>query len=136
MDPEDFLAEIFVALAIRNRGRCPFDPRLGAFSTYVVRVVKQRISNLARHRATHKHRLIDHAVEVDVLGIGDVGVVEPSVVERHDEMLDLERHVARVRDLDPEAFDGVFAGEPSRLRCERSFPGSAEARRTGVGRDA
>jgi len=39
-NPEDVLQEVYKGLLIRNKGRCPFDEKKSAFSTYVVMVCK------------------------------------------------------------------------------------------------
>ena len=37
-DPEDVLQEVYKGILIRNKGKCPFDEKKSAFSTYVVMV--------------------------------------------------------------------------------------------------
>jgi len=44
LEPEEALADVLRDIEVRNQGKCPFDPELGAFSTYVVRVINQSLS--------------------------------------------------------------------------------------------
>jgi DNA-directed RNA polymerase specialized sigma24 family protein len=52
-DPEDVLQEIYVALEVRNRGKCPFDPRKSSFSHYVYMVCGCVCSNYHRRWSRH-----------------------------------------------------------------------------------
>lgn len=47
-DPEDVLQEIYKGILIRNRGKCPFDPRKSSFGHYVHMVAGCILSNYRR----------------------------------------------------------------------------------------
>lgn len=47
-DPEDVLQELYKALLIRNRGKCPWDPKKSSFGHYVHMVAGCIISNYNR----------------------------------------------------------------------------------------
>jgi len=44
-DPEDVLQEVYKTILIKNKGKCPFDPRKSAFSTYVMMIIHNVVSN-------------------------------------------------------------------------------------------
>lgn len=43
---EDALAEVYLALAIRNKGKCPFDERKSSFGHYVYMVADQTLTRM------------------------------------------------------------------------------------------
>jgi DNA-directed RNA polymerase specialized sigma24 family protein len=47
-DPEDVLQDIYVALTVRNGGKCPFDSRKASFAHYVHMVCRGTVSNYHR----------------------------------------------------------------------------------------
>jgi len=53
-DPEDVLQEVYQGILIRNRGRCPFDPRKASFGHYVHMVCHCVLSNY--HRRSQRYR--------------------------------------------------------------------------------
>lgn len=78
-DPEDVLQEVYRALVVRNRGKCPFDARKSSFGHYVHMVISCVLSNY--HRRENRHRTAEVSWEdlSDVRGnrvrdgLGDVG---------------------------------------------------------------
>lgn len=48
IDPEEFLQEVFAGLAVRNRGKCPWDARKSSFGHYVHIVMRGVLSNYLR----------------------------------------------------------------------------------------
>jgi hypothetical protein len=51
---EDALAEVYLAIEIRNHGRCPFDERKSSFGHYVLMVANQTLSRLFGREETQK----------------------------------------------------------------------------------
>lgn len=47
-DPEDMLQEILQGLLVRNKGKCPYDPKKSAFSTYVTMVCHCVMTNILK----------------------------------------------------------------------------------------
>jgi len=47
-DPEEVLQEVYAGLLVRNRGKCPFDPKKSSFGHYVHMVCECIISNYHR----------------------------------------------------------------------------------------
>lgn len=57
-DPEDVLQEVYKGLLLRNRGKCPYDPRKSAFSTYVMMVCHCVTSNYFKKASdTYKRKV-------------------------------------------------------------------------------
>ena len=63
-DPEEVLQELYKAILIRNRGKCPWDPKKSSFGHYVHMVANCIISNYMR-----KYGRID---KNEVFGVSDV----------------------------------------------------------------
>jgi len=55
IDPEDALQQVYLGLLVRNEGKCPFDPAVGALSTYLYWVVNGVTCNLIA-REWHRRR--------------------------------------------------------------------------------
>jgi len=72
-DPEDVLQEVYKGILIRNKGKCPYDEKKSAFSTYVVmvsRCVTINYINKARKRTQREvFGKEDSAEEVYTLNI-------------------------------------------------------------------
>lgn len=116
-DVEELIHDVVVAIAIRNRGVCPFDSRKGAFSSYVVRVVRQEVSRRLR-REKVRVTLVPESVVVD-----DVEFTPEVAGDRgeYEGRLDLAR-----------AWAGVVALEPAFVTSLVESAGSvAEAARHG-----
>lgn len=75
-DPEDVLQDVYVALAVRNRGKCPFDPRKSSFSHYVYMVCGCVCSNY--------HRRYGRLTRNEQFGVPVVGEDEYSDVANAD----------------------------------------------------
>jgi hypothetical protein len=70
-DPEEVLQEVYAGLLVRNRGKCPFDPKKSSFGHYVHMVCECIISNYHRkHNRRAQAEQFGHTdmdgVEVDV----------------------------------------------------------------------
>jgi len=55
IDPDDALQQVYLGLLVRNEGTCPFDPAVGALSTYLYWVVNGVTCNLIA-REWHRRR--------------------------------------------------------------------------------
>jgi hypothetical protein len=115
VEVEELISDVVTAIASRNLGRSAWDPSRGmARSSYIVMIVRQRISNLARSRSSLSRRPLDEGVEVDVLGRAHLPgeqIVEPSVTPTLEAEVDLQRAVDRARNEDNEILDSLVAGE-------------------------
>ena len=56
LDPEEVLQEVYKGVLIRNRGKCPYDPRKSAISTYIVLVMDCIIMNIVNKHRKDKER--------------------------------------------------------------------------------
>lgn len=65
-DPEEVLQEVYQGLLVRNAGKCPWDPRISSFGSYVCMVISCILSNYARK----KRRIRDHE-QVGITGFDD-----------------------------------------------------------------
>ena len=58
-DPDDVLQEVYKGILIRNKGKCPFDEKKSAFSTYVVMVSRcVTINYINKAKKKHKERYL------------------------------------------------------------------------------
>lgn len=79
-DPEEVLQEVYAGLLVRNKGKCPFDPKKSSFGHYVHMVCECIVSNYHRKHNRHAqaeqfgHTAAD-GLEVDVAS-ADLAVVE------------------------------------------------------------
>jgi len=53
---EDVLQEVYKTILIKNKGRCPFDPRKSAFSTYVMMIIHNVVSNYLTKSGKYTNR--------------------------------------------------------------------------------
>jgi len=65
LDPEEVLQEVYKGLLIRNKGKCPYDPRKSALSTYIVLVMDCIIMNIVSKHRKEKSRF-EYGSESDV----------------------------------------------------------------------
>jgi hypothetical protein len=65
LDPEEVLQEVYKGVLIRNRGKCPYDPRKSALSTYIVLVMDCIIMNIVSKHRKEKSRF-EYGSESDV----------------------------------------------------------------------
>jgi len=123
VDPEDLVSEVVLAIALRNNARGAWDPARGmALSTYILLIMRQRISNLVRSRSRLSRRMEDGGVEVDILGrahLRSERLVEPYVTPTPEDEVDLQRAIDRARTEDGEALDAVLAGDTLRAAAAR-----------------
>ncbi len=63
-DLEDLIADVVVRVAIRNRGRCPWDRAKGTLGNYLYRVIQQTILNKWRNQS--RFVALHRATELDV----------------------------------------------------------------------
>lgn len=106
-DMEELISDVVHALAVRNRGTCPFDPRLGSLSTYVVRVVQQEVSRRLQ-RAWSRPQLVPDTIVVH-------GEEVPLVVARDEadleETIDVVRVWERARGTAPDVVAALVMHE-------------------------
>ena len=55
-DVEDVLQEVYKGILIRNKGKCPFNPKKSAFSTYIVMVAKCVTINYVNKKSKKSER--------------------------------------------------------------------------------
>ena len=60
-DPEDVLQEVYKGILVRNKGKCPYDPRKSSFGHYVHMIISCVLSNY--HRKQHR------IIEMEQLGL-------------------------------------------------------------------
>lgn len=65
LDPEEVLQEVYKGILIRNKGKCPYDPRKSALSTYIVLVMDCIIMNIVSKHRKEKSRF-EYGSENDV----------------------------------------------------------------------
>ena len=65
-DPEEVLQEVYAGLLVRNRGKCPFDPKKSSFGHYVHMVCECIISNY--HRKHNRRAHAEHYGHTDLDG--------------------------------------------------------------------
>jgi DNA-directed RNA polymerase specialized sigma24 family protein len=121
-DPEDVLQEVYKGILIRNKGKCPYDEKKSAFSTYVVmvsRCVTINYINKARKRAQREIFGKEKSAEdVYTLNIpkdvveGEInerillselrGLLKEELVDIYDDLLDGHKisHISRRRKMD------------------------------------
>lgn len=93
VDRDDALAQIYRDVEVRNQGTCPYDPAKGAWSTYVVRIIRQSVGRLATREARHVVVSIDAEPEEGRALLETRLAVDPGHTEQeHEDAL------ARVRD--------------------------------------
>jgi hypothetical protein len=56
LDPEEVRQEVFAALLIRNKGKCPWDAKKSSFGHYCHLVIGCVINNLLKRRTTDKRK--------------------------------------------------------------------------------
>lgn len=103
-DFDDFLQDVCAALLVRNRGICPYDPRKGALSTYVVRVVRQLVSNRLRKENCRvslvpEFRSTDEEDTTEEV-LGDAG--------EYEELIDARRTWLAAHDANPELVEALI----------------------------
>ena len=70
-DPEEVLQEVYAGLLVRNKGKCPFDPKKSSFGHYVHMVCECIISNY--------HRKHNRRAQAEQFGYTDLDGVEVDV---------------------------------------------------------
>lgn len=80
-DPEDVLQEVFKGILLRNRGKCPFDPRKAAFSTYVMMVCHCVTSNYFKKTSETNKRKI-YLEDIEYKHPSDNGAMNVSMNEK------------------------------------------------------
>lgn len=65
-DPEEVLQEVYQGLLVRNAGKCPWNPNISSFGSYVCMVISCILSNYAR-----KKRRIRANEQVGITGFDD-----------------------------------------------------------------
>lgn len=100
---EDLIGDVVVAVEVRNRGTCPWDPRRGALSTYLYRIITQVVSRrLVRQRA--RPTLVGDDILVD-------GPKEPIAIESYqsaiDETVDAMVRWRRLHEQRPREIDAL-----------------------------
>jgi DNA-directed RNA polymerase specialized sigma24 family protein len=78
-DPEDVLQEVFKGILLRNRGKCPFDPRKAAFSTYVMMVCHCVTSNYFKKTSETNKRKV-YLEDIEYKQPSDGGAMGASIV--------------------------------------------------------
>lgn len=83
-DPEEVLQEVYAGLLVRNRGKCPFDPKKSSFGHYVHMVCECIISNY--HRKHNRHAQAEQFGYTDLDGNEvDVASTDLATVEADQE---------------------------------------------------
>lgn len=67
-DPKDVLQEVYKGLLVRNKGRCPFDPRKASFGHYVHMVCQCIVSNYFRSQGRLSRWNFDDDVPLEQIG--------------------------------------------------------------------
>jgi hypothetical protein len=93
-DPEEVLQEVYAGLLVRNRGKCPFDPKKSSFGHYVHMVCECIISNY--HRKHNRHAQAEQFGYTDLDGneVDVAGTDLASVEADQEEALGYERALA------------------------------------------
>lgn len=73
-DPDDVLQEVYAGILVRNRGKCPFDPRKASFGHYVHMVCECVMSNY--HRKQNRIRGKEQVGAPGRDEAGDSGIVD------------------------------------------------------------
>jgi len=74
-DPQDMLQEILQGILIRNKGKCPYDPKKSAFSTYVTMVCHCVMTNfLKKHSKTKGVEIAIEPIEGRIHDLEDVEI--------------------------------------------------------------
>ncbi len=136
-DPEDVLQELYKALLIRNRGKCPWDPQKSSFGHYVHMVAGCIISNYVRRygrlEKNETFGIQDPDGEVIDVAEADLSVIDAeqenlvSYKKTREEILGLVLMEAPNRGISQkvaeEVFDLVSGGSKTRdLKKELPYP--------------
>lgn len=80
-DPEDVLQEVYKGILLRNRGKCPYDPRKSAFSTYVMMVCHCVTSNYFKKSSDTSKRKVYIDDSEDYIQPSDCGATRAVMEE-------------------------------------------------------
>jgi len=85
-DPEDVLQDIYVALAVRNGGKCPFNPAKGSFANYVCMVCRGTVSNYHRRygRLTRNEQFGVATFDGEVLDVAQADIASEEATQEYD----------------------------------------------------
>lgn len=92
-DPQDVLQEVYKGILVRNRGKCPFDPRKSSFGHYVHMVCHCVLSNYHRRIQRYREPLCDSlpgGSSSEPLSFGEGEDKSPAVA---DKAIDPEVHI-------------------------------------------
>jgi len=104
LDPEEVLQEVYKGILIRNKGKCPYDPRKSALSTYVVLVMDCIIMNIVNKHRRDKDRF-EFGKEEDVASSYD-----SSYEESHSESLMVIEVRNSFKEDHLKVFDAIMQG--------------------------
>ena len=98
-DPEDVLQEVYKGLLLRNRGKCPFDPRKAAFSTYVMMVCHCVTSNYFKKSSDTSKRKVY---------LDDMEYVQPSDEGSSRAVMEEDVHISKLREVFSKELRAIF----------------------------
>lgn len=109
-DPEEVLQEVYAGLLVRNRGKCPFDPKKSSFGHYVHMVCECIISNY--HRKHNRRAQAEQYGYTDLDGNEvDVAYTDLATVEADQE--DALGHEMALVSLEERLYEAACAVETS-----------------------
>lgn len=109
-DPEEVLQEVYAGLLVRNRGKCPFDPKKSSFGHYVHMVCECIISNY--HRKHNRRAQAEQYGYTDLDGNEvDVAYTDLATVEADQE--DALGHEMALVSLEAQLYEAACAVETS-----------------------
>jgi len=83
-DPEEVLQEVYMGIEVRNRGKCPWDPRISSFGHYVHMVIGCILRNYHRKESVRRsHLVMESSLEnqnEDFLGVDSLASTSGSEI--------------------------------------------------------